>query len=128
LSATGNSLNDDELPGMWSHSDFMGGDPDERSHAAREQFRYPDKPAPRAFGYLDNSGVEWAAYDTRQMEAYARAAVAEYLSNVGVVMEVRETDGRVQCVWLGCAVSDFVGRALIPFPAVPEKSVLRSNA
>ena len=41
--------------------------------------------------------------------------------NAGVVMEVRETDGRVQCVWLGCAMSDFVGRAFIPFPAVPRK-------
>lgn len=28
---------DDNLPGMWSHSDFTGGDPDERSHAERSQ-------------------------------------------------------------------------------------------
>ena len=40
-------------------------------------FRYPKKPLPRAHGYLDKSGVEWAAYDTTQMEAYARQAVAE---------------------------------------------------
>jgi hypothetical protein len=26
---------DDDLPGMWSHSDILGGDPDERSHAER---------------------------------------------------------------------------------------------
>lgn len=26
---------DEELPGMWSASDFTGGDPDERSHAER---------------------------------------------------------------------------------------------
>lgn len=25
-----------ELPGMWEESDFMGGDPDERSHAFRD--------------------------------------------------------------------------------------------
>lgn len=30
-------LSDDDLPGMWSHSDFMGGDPDERSYAQRER-------------------------------------------------------------------------------------------
>lgn len=28
--------NDDELPGMWSHSDFEGGDPDPRSYHQRE--------------------------------------------------------------------------------------------
>lgn len=27
---------DDELPGMWSVADFIGGDPDERSYAERE--------------------------------------------------------------------------------------------
>jgi len=26
---------DENLPGMWSYSDFTGGDPDERSHAER---------------------------------------------------------------------------------------------
>lgn len=35
---------------------------------------YPPKPAPRASGYLDDSGVEWSAYDCSQMEAYARQA------------------------------------------------------
>jgi hypothetical protein len=39
---------------------------------------YPPKPAPRAYGYLDGSGVEWSAYDTSQLEAYARDAVASY--------------------------------------------------
>lgn len=29
------TFNDDDLPGMWSHSDFEGGDPDERSYAQR---------------------------------------------------------------------------------------------
>jgi hypothetical protein len=29
--------NDNNLPGMWSHTDFTGGDPDERSHAQRAQ-------------------------------------------------------------------------------------------
>lgn len=29
------TFNDDNLPGMWSYSDFMGGDPDERSYAQR---------------------------------------------------------------------------------------------
>ncbi len=29
-------VGDDALPGMWSHSDFTGGDPDERSHADRK--------------------------------------------------------------------------------------------
>lgn len=34
---------------------------------------YPDKPAPRYCGYIpDGSGVEWNAYDTFQMEEYAR--------------------------------------------------------
>lgn len=28
---------DDDLPGQWSHSDFEGGDPDERSYAQRER-------------------------------------------------------------------------------------------
>lgn len=28
-------MRDDELPGAWSHSDFEGGDPDERSYAER---------------------------------------------------------------------------------------------
>ena len=40
-------------------------------------FRYPDKPSPRAFGYLDSSGVEWAGYDAEQMEAYARLAYSD---------------------------------------------------
>ena len=38
---------------------------------------YPPKPAPRASGYLDGSDVEWNAYDTSQMEAYARIAYAD---------------------------------------------------
>jgi hypothetical protein len=29
-------FNDEELPGMWSYSDFTGGDPDERSYAERQ--------------------------------------------------------------------------------------------
>lgn len=29
------SESDQELPGMWSHTDFEGGDPDERSYAER---------------------------------------------------------------------------------------------
>jgi hypothetical protein len=38
---------------------------------------YPPKPAPRHHGYIpDGSGVEWSAYDTSQMEQYARAAYA----------------------------------------------------
>lgn len=28
---------DDDLPGMWSHADFEGGDPDERSYAERNR-------------------------------------------------------------------------------------------
>lgn len=35
---------------------------------------YPMLPDARAFGYLDGSGIEWAAYDTAQMERYARSA------------------------------------------------------
>lgn len=31
--------NDEDLPGQWSHSDFLGGDPDERSYAQRERDR-----------------------------------------------------------------------------------------
>lgn len=39
---------------------------------------YPPKPAPRHSGYIpDGSGVEWNAYDTEQMESYARAAYAD---------------------------------------------------
>ena len=38
---------------------------------------YPAVPTPRAFGYLDKSGVEWAAYDTGQMEEYGRRAFAD---------------------------------------------------
>ena len=39
---------------------------------------YPPKPPPRLCGYIpDGSGVEWNAYDTMQMEAYARAAYAD---------------------------------------------------
>lgn len=38
---------------------------------------YPMKPAPRASGYLDGSGVEWNAWDAEQMEAYARAAYSD---------------------------------------------------
>ena len=38
---------------------------------------YPPKPPPRHCGYIpDGSGVEWNAYDTMQMEAYARMAYA----------------------------------------------------
>jgi hypothetical protein len=48
---------------------------------------YPPKPAPRAFGYLDGSGVEWAAYDTAQLEAYARDAVASYYGIPYATME-----------------------------------------
>jgi len=39
---------------------------------------YPEKPAPRHYGYIpDGSGVEWAAFDISQMEAYARSAYAD---------------------------------------------------
>ena len=38
---------------------------------------YPGVPTPRAFGYLDKTGVEWAAYDTGQMEEYGRRAFAD---------------------------------------------------
>lgn len=38
---------------------------------------YPTKPAPRASGYLDSSGVEWNAWDAGQVEAYARAAYSD---------------------------------------------------
>ena len=39
---------------------------------------YPPKPPPRHCGYIpDGSGVKWNAYDTMQMEAYARAAYAD---------------------------------------------------
>jgi len=39
---------------------------------------YPEKPQPRYHGRVpDGSGVEWAAYDAAQMEAYARAAYAD---------------------------------------------------
>lgn len=38
---------------------------------------YPAVPTPRAFGYLDKTGVEWAAYDTGQMEEYGRRAFAD---------------------------------------------------
>lgn len=40
-------------------------------------FAYPEKPAPRAWGYLDASGVEWAAYDAGQMEAYSRVSYSD---------------------------------------------------
>ena len=33
----GYGLTDDDLPGMWTHSDFEGGDPDSRSYAQRER-------------------------------------------------------------------------------------------
>lgn len=33
----GMTVDDNELPGMWEHTDFTGGDPDERSHAERER-------------------------------------------------------------------------------------------
>ena len=32
-------VGDEDLPGMWSHSDFLGGDPDPRSYAQRERDR-----------------------------------------------------------------------------------------
>jgi hypothetical protein len=38
---------------------------------------YRGVPAPRAFGYLDKTGVEWAAFDTGQMEAYARVSYSD---------------------------------------------------
>lgn len=38
---------------------------------------YPKKPAPRAGGYLDTSGVKWSAWDAGQMEAYARTAYSD---------------------------------------------------
>lgn len=31
------TMDDNELPGMWEHADFTGGDPDERSYAERER-------------------------------------------------------------------------------------------
>ena len=38
---------------------------------------YPKLPDPRAFGYLDKSGVEWAAFHTGQMEHYGRLAYSD---------------------------------------------------
>jgi len=48
------------------------------SHPKPEGMVYPPKPKPRHYGYiLDGSGVEWSAYDSTQMAAYARAAYAD---------------------------------------------------
>ena len=50
---------------------------DNKIDSPADGFRFPDKSPPRAFGYLDSSGVEWAAYDTMQLEAYARVAYSD---------------------------------------------------
>lgn len=36
MGASLDSLSDADLPGCWSRADFLGGDPDERSHAQRD--------------------------------------------------------------------------------------------
>ncbi len=39
------SRDDADLPGMWSHTDFLGGDPDERSYAERSKQDNTDGPS-----------------------------------------------------------------------------------
>lgn len=46
------------------------------SHPKPAGMVYPEKPTPRHYGYTDGSGVEWSAYDTTQMETYARTSYA----------------------------------------------------
>ena len=45
---------DSELPGMWSHADFTGGDPDERSYADRNK---PQQEAPGAVAWKVHRGA-----------------------------------------------------------------------
>lgn len=65
-----NSTTDDDLPGMWSQSDFMGGDPDERSYAQRER----DARDP---------GTDWGIPDLRP---YMEAAQADIKALAAVVV------------------------------------------
>lgn len=49
-------LPDDDLPGMWSRSDFTGGDPDPRGYAQRHQDDVEDT---RAFDVLRDNAEGW---------------------------------------------------------------------
>jgi len=53
------AVNDTELPGMWSGSDFEGGDPDERSYAERNAYTRTDIVADLA--WVEGRIAEWTA-------------------------------------------------------------------
>lgn len=59
---------------------------------------YPAVPTPRAFGYLDKTGVEWAAYDTGQMEEYGRRAFADGANTALRAIEQALTQQRGEAV------------------------------
>ena len=59
-----------DLPGMWDRSDFLGGDPDERSHAERgwvEDYAWPV----RFVAGVDLSDLEPVGYDGFGAPLYA---------------------------------------------------------
>jgi hypothetical protein len=71
---------------------------------------YPAVPTPRAFGYLDKTGVEWAAYDTGQMEDYGRRAFADGANTVlhavdQVVNDLWSSD-EYRRGWSDCAMTN----------------------
>lgn len=53
---------DDDLPGAWSHSDFLGGDPDERSYAERGWDPHP------AFVQRFIVGIDPSAIDPEEIK------------------------------------------------------------
>lgn len=63
--------NDEELPGMWSHTDFIGGDSDERSHA--ERYRASVQKWQEVWDllrYAERQWAEWKSDDAETGDAY----------------------------------------------------------
>jgi hypothetical protein len=48
-----------DLPGMWSHSDFTGGYPDERSHAERRWSTGVPEPQACRLGRVEYDGARY---------------------------------------------------------------------
>lgn len=80
-----------DLPGMWTQADFLGGDPDERSHAEREaQDVHP------AFGHMSiqpSSGVEMLMAEDRWLELSNSSPAGEHIGAF-----LRESPGIEQVV------------------------------
>lgn len=82
--------NDDELPGMWSHADFTGGDPDERSHAERLRAVNLQKWSEvwDLLRYAERQWAEWKTEDAEAGDAYCAHTARQHEHYVAALRQI----------------------------------------